>query len=649
MNDMLRLSRFIDFEKENTVSILDRRLRDLHPDITHFDYSPWGMTKDSLLERQEIVRRHILTCAGLINGRPAAGEPVWLGQTAKDGFTVDRVMFDNGSGFFVTGNLYRPIGGDGPWPAIVNPHGHMTDGRFTDDEIISEPARCAHLARCGYVSFSYDMAGMGDCFQLNHVREELEPGLVARGLSMMALNLQNALCAVDFLCALPEVNPELIGCTGCSGGGTQTYLLSAADPRIKACVPVNMISSSMEGGCYCENLAGLRIDTNNIEMTALMAPRPMKLICCKGDWTAETEKRDFPAIKETYRILGAEDRIECVTQESMDHNYNAEAREETYRWFAKWLPSGRGIERERPHGLLRSELSLFACNPHPVNVLTDEAVWKSLAGQREDYAMKTVSDAKSGNIAAKELLHNALGSSLYVTPPPTGSISILKDDFYQWDSIGYRKFAARGVHEEYIPAVIAMQWPCGDAVLWLDGAGKKGLLEGDRLKKGVLDYLAHGTNVCGADLFLTGQYHTPYAKAGRAAPGAGSARGAPLCDFFTTYNRTDTMWRVQDILTIYSALKRMGYENISLHASGKAAWWGLMAAPFADWKSGRLEFDFPPDNSTLAERCPVPAIVSAGGVEGLLFLAGAKGIEISLQKNYNENTCNAELDYDIRE
>lgn len=628
---MQKLNRFFNFEKENTVSIIDRRLHDLHPDVTSFKFDPSGMSKSQLLQRQEQVREHMLVCAGLLHGRPSPGEPIWLGQVIKDGFTVDRVMFDNGGGFYVTGNLYRPVGNDGPWPAIVNPHGHWVDGRFTDDSLVSVPARCAHLARSGYVAFSYDMVGMGDCFQLNHVREELPPELVAYGLSMMSLNLQNALCVVDFLCSLPEVDADRIGCTGCSGGGTQTYLLSAVDPRIKAAVSVNMISSVMEGGCYCENLPGLRIDTNNVEMTALMAPRPLKLICCTGDWTAETEKRDFPAIYETYRLLGAEDAVECVTLENENHNYNINAREVMYQWFAKWLPSGRPMEKEAPHGLTRDELRLFSSSQPPRNVLTDEALWYSLADQRHQFAKSTVEAAKNGDPSAKERLYNALKSSLYVKLPEESSVTLLKDDYTQWDSVGYRKFVVRGEHGEYIPSIIAMQWDCETAAIWLDPEGKQGLLDGTRLKTGVLELLSRGIGVCGVDLFLTGQYHTPYAKAGRAAPGAREERSAPLCNFFTTYNRTDIMWQVQDILTVYSALKKMGYKSIILNASGSASLPGLLAAPFAEWESGALSFESPLDDEILSIICPSPAIASAGGTDGLLLLAKEKNISVTFK------------------
>ena len=82
--------------------------------------------------------------------------------------------------------------------------------------------------------------------------------------------------------------------TGESGGGTQTFLLAAVDDRVAAAVPVNMISLHMQGGCLCENLPGLRLETNNVEIAATIAPRPLLMVSATGDWTNETLEARVP-------------------------------------------------------------------------------------------------------------------------------------------------------------------------------------------------------------------------------------------------------------------------------------------------------------------------------------------------------------------
>jgi predicted acyl esterase len=80
---------------------------------------------------------------------------------------VSKVYFESLPGFFVTGNLYRPIGA-GPFPAILSPHGHWTYGRLENTAINSGPGRAIGLARQGFVVFTHDMVGYGDSRQLPH-------------------------------------------------------------------------------------------------------------------------------------------------------------------------------------------------------------------------------------------------------------------------------------------------------------------------------------------------------------------------------------------------------------------------------------------------------------------------------------------------
>ena len=156
------------------------------------------------------------------------------------------------------------------------------------------------------------------------------------GISLLGLQLQNAIRSIDFLQTLPDVDPDRIACTGASGGGTQTFMLMAIDDRIKVSAPVNMISAHMQGGCLCENAPNLRLDFSNIEIGAMMAPRPLLLVSATGDWTKDTPDVEYPAIRSIYQHFGATDKIHQV-QIDAEHNYNKASREAVYQWFAKWL------------------------------------------------------------------------------------------------------------------------------------------------------------------------------------------------------------------------------------------------------------------------------------------------------------------------
>ena len=143
--------------------------------------------------------------------------------------------------------------------------------------------------------------------------------------------------------SLPEVAPDRIGCTGASGGGTQTFALTAIDPRIKVAAPVNMISSRMQGGCLCENAPILRLANSNMEVGALMAPRPMLMVSASGDWTRETPRVEYPAIREVFGLYDAENRVKNVHVDA-GHNYNKTSREAMYRFMGRWLLNEPGWE-----------------------------------------------------------------------------------------------------------------------------------------------------------------------------------------------------------------------------------------------------------------------------------------------------------------
>ena len=348
--------------------------------------TPWALRRYRTLaeweQRAAAIRRHILVCAGLwpLPEKTPLKAQVF-GRIEREGYAVEKVFFESLPGFFVCGNLYRPLGA-GPFPGIACPHGHWGWGRLENTELGSIAGRCINFARQGMVAFSYDMVGYNDSDQFVH-REIGGRREALWGIGALSLQLWNSIRVVDFLASLEDVDAERIGCTGASGGGTQTFLLMAVDERIKAAAPVNMVSAFMQGGCRCENQGHLRLDINNVEIASCMAPRPLLLVSCTGDWTANTPEVEFPAVRAIYELYGAQNKVSEVRIDA-PHNYNQPSREAVYAFFKRYLLGGKGRVAEQPFTAEQDgDLLVFSGRKKPAHALDAQGVFDAVIARSE--------------------------------------------------------------------------------------------------------------------------------------------------------------------------------------------------------------------------------------------------------------------------
>ena len=328
--------------------------------------------------RASIIKQNIIRGMHLENMPEIQGNfnPIIRNTRKFDGYFVENIAIESFPGFYITGNLYRPIHENKRHAAIICTHGHWDQGRVMDDT----QKLCAVFARMGAVVFALDMIGYGNSGQTSHNMP-------------IALLLQtwNNKRVLEYLISRSDVDNTRIGITGASGGGTQTMMLTALDDRIKASAPVVMVSAHFFGGCECES--GMPIhrsaihQTNNVEIAALCAPRPMLVVSDGADWTRNTPLVEYPYIKRVYGLYNCEHKVENAHFPVEKHDYGYSKRKAVYFFFAHHLgldintvPYNNCISEEFVTVLPGDSLNVFTpVYPIPGDALKgDEAVMKYL-------------------------------------------------------------------------------------------------------------------------------------------------------------------------------------------------------------------------------------------------------------------------------
>ena len=530
------------------------------------------------------------------------------GKSVRDGFTVEKVNFESYPGHFVSGLLFRPENPKGKLPAVLTPHGH--GGRMQDhgEKIKSliengdekhensgrypKLARCAQLARMGCITFIYDMEGYVDSLQipmevshrLNDRRAELESptqwGFFSaqaemRMQSIMGVQTWNSIRALDFLESLPDVDAQRIGITGGSGGGTQTILLGALDPRPIVSFPQGMVSTSMQGGCPCENCSLLRVDTGNVELTALFAPRPIAMTGA-NDWTKEIQTKGYPELQELYKMVGDVEDVFCISYLNFGHNYNYVTRRHMYHWFNRHMQLGlkEPIVEHDWKPLTADEYTVWDDNhPAPEAGVPHEIKLLKVIDQDSSQQITEALRSSENKVETLQALHGAALKAI-VGRGLSSMKEISREKVDKLERDGYLEFTDILRYEsaqEEIP--VASFYPTtkpwsGTVVIWVDGEGKSGMYGSDgKPNAKVAALLDSGASVIGADLLYQGEFLKDGGRLDQQRLATTTSRKVPAY----TYGYNDTLFvqRVHDLLTLISfvANDQHGTKDIVLVGS----------------------------------------------------------------------------------
>jgi cephalosporin-C deacetylase-like acetyl esterase len=329
-------------------------------------------TAPSIREYQSWARKTFLRLAGELPERTPLNLRT-TGAFERDGYRVEKVVYESRPGLFVTANLYLPKGGSAPYPGVLFHMGHTTNGKGA----ALYQRCCQGLARLGYVVLAFDPMGQGErtnyprsggwLTRLSADSEHTVPGrqMLLVGDTATGMQLWDAIRSLDVLESHPQVDPKRLGSTGQSGGATVTMMLAAADDRLAT---VAVSSGNTENFAVNPFLAPGSSDDAEQDLVGSgplafdrwdllwpIAPKPLQIAVSARDFFGtyspmyeRSGREEFQKLSAAYRVLGAPAHIQHF-ETPLPHGLSYSLRVAIYNWFERHLKaSDREITEEPP-------------------------------------------------------------------------------------------------------------------------------------------------------------------------------------------------------------------------------------------------------------------------------------------------------------
>jgi dienelactone hydrolase len=369
------------------------------------------------------IRQHIRTCFGPEPERTPLNARI-TGVLERDGYRVEKLIFESRPGFFVTANLYVPTGMDHPMPGVIGTCGHSSNGKAE----AAYQSFSQGLARMGYVVLIYDPIGQGERLQYVNddlkstvgvgVREHLYAGnqqfLVDEFIG--AWRAWDGIRALDYLLTREEVDPKHIGVTGNSGGGTMTTWLCGLESRWTMAAPscfVTTLRRNLENELPADTEQcppkSIALGVDHVDYLIAMAPKPVVILAKEKDYfDVRGARKAYEQLRHVYRLLGAEDQVKLFVGPTY-HGFSIENREAMYEWFNR----ATGIQKTSPESEIKLEKDEdLQCTPKgQVAAMGSQTVFHFTAQKAELLAKKRL-ELSANRIRQAFSRHLGLPSSL---------------------------------------------------------------------------------------------------------------------------------------------------------------------------------------------------------------------------------------------
>lgn len=312
--------------------------------------------KESWEQRKVCLQREVRENLGIdsLLSKRVQSKPILSKVRKFDGYSVQNFAIETLPGLFVAGSIYTPLS-KGKHALIISPNGHFGDGRYREEQQL----RMGSLARAGAITVSYDLFGWGE--------SALQVGNAShRSSAAHIIQAMNGITILDYMLTRNDVDKDRVGATGGSGGGSQTILLSVLDDRYKAVAPVVMLASHFDGGCPCESGMPVTLScggTNNAELIAMFAPKPLLVVSDGGDWTASVPTLEFPYLQRIYEMYNARESVQNVHLPKEGHDYGINKRRAVYDFFGElFLLDLKKIDESKVTIESENDLKIFGAN-----------------------------------------------------------------------------------------------------------------------------------------------------------------------------------------------------------------------------------------------------------------------------------------------
>ncbi len=308
-------------------------------------------TKADWQKRETLVRDKLMDLVGPFPEKTPLNAQI-TGVIQKDGYRVEKIIFESMPKYYVTAALFIPDNISDKAPAILNAIGHSTQSFRRDiyQHVI------LNLVKKGFIVFAYDQIGQGERLQyyndelgkskFHSTTEHSYPGAQCfiSGYSPARYFIWDGVRAIDYLLSRQEVDPNRIGMTGLSGGGTSTAFISAIDDRILAAAPSCFITNYK----YLFKSVGPQDAEQNIfhliaegldhpDFIELRAPQPTLIVGTTRDFfSIQGVRETYAEAKNAFRAFGKEENLQ-KSEGNYVHGFVKNNNEATYAFFQKYL------------------------------------------------------------------------------------------------------------------------------------------------------------------------------------------------------------------------------------------------------------------------------------------------------------------------